>query len=741
MAKKRKKKPGGGPQAPNEQCESPDYSDAKQLEAMIRKNFAFTKERLRHMEPSHPNVTARTDFDSNRIKRRIKAAAAYASRVREQVQDICPDIPDLFSIEEEWAHINSLPVTSYDTQEGEMYLVLAAAIWMLDHIKQNGKIREAIDILPNGEDILEEVYIPNIYDSVHQYEVIASMVYAIEHRNDDCVLPGQTRARRRGKAEDKLARCFTDFFTTADTHRQDVPSRQRFEALLQMIRREDIEQAVSGFEAAIFDWTRRYFRCRAVYCEKEKELSERRDQFIESMEETMKGFMFGPSRKPQDFPFAKKEPPRLPEPMSAPKTGLDKFLPDSSRLMDFRDRIERFEEESHELDTEANKLAFVSRRLCTDPYAKVERDYGAEVADAISGFSVADPYAMCFALLYLLDSGSDLPWLYYPGTVVVECAGAMLPWYGPEYDELDDEHWAQYYDPEEYVKSRPEKNPPELADWYRLDYRNNTSDIDFQTRVNLAQIVYEATGGIMPRDLHRYDDKLKLLRHYGVTGKKTQIPLLYCMTLLGEGMFRSESRIIPYEPPEETDEESQAGDTDTERIDSGQSEQLAALKREIDRLKRAAYEAERESRELRKQHDALLQRTQREHQELSELREILFNRENELEAEFSEETSDIALPYTVRRTTVVFGGHDTWSKAIRPLLAGDIRFVDRGMRPDADLIRHAGVVWIQPNSLSHANYYKIINTIRTHRIPLHYFKFVSAEKCAAQLALEDQKLP
>ena len=41
--------------------------------------------------------------------------------------------------------------------------------------------------------------------------------------------------------------------------------------------------------------------------------------------------------------------------------------------------------------------------------------------------------------------------------------------------------------------------------------------------------------------------------------------------------------------------------------------------------------------------------------------------------------------------------------------------------------------------LDHSNYYKIINTIRTHGIPLHYFQFVSAEKCAAQLALEDQK--
>ena len=73
------------------------------------------------------------------------------------------------------------------------------------------------------------------------------------------------------------------------------------------------------------------------------------------------------------------------------------------------------------------------------------------------------------------------------------------------------------------------------------------------------------------------------------------------------------------------------------------------------------------------------------------------------------------------------------------MLTGDIRFVDRGMRPDADLIRHADMVWIQPNSLSHGDYYRIIRIIRTRNIPLHYFKFASAEKCALQLAAEDMK--
>jgi len=166
---------------------------------------------------------------------------------------------------------------------------------------------------------------------------------------------------------------------------------------------------------------------------------------------------------------------------------------------------------------------------------------------------------------------------------------------------------------------------------------------------------------------------------------------------------------------------------------------LDTLKKENDQLKRVAYETEREIRELRKKNETLIQKSQAERRELAELCEIVFLRENDTEAEPEEDLEQVTFPYEVQHTVVVFGGHDTWSKAIRPMLTGDIRFVDRGMRPDADLIRHAEMVWIQPNSLSHADYYKIIHVIRTWNTPLHYFQFASAEKCAMQLAREDRK--
>ena len=139
MAKKRKQK------SVPKVCDSfllpksMDYSDPRNLEAMIKKTFSASVDNLRRMEKEKPGMVAAMDMDTQRCKRRVQAAAAYAPRIREQVQNICPDVPDLFSIEEEWAYINSLPTTSYDQQEERQYLVLGAAIWMLDRIKESGR--------------------------------------------------------------------------------------------------------------------------------------------------------------------------------------------------------------------------------------------------------------------------------------------------------------------------------------------------------------------------------------------------------------------------------------------------------------------------------------------------------------------------------------------------------------------------------------------------------------------------
>ena len=96
----------------------------------------------------------------------------------------------------------------------------------------------------------------------------------------------------------------------------------------------------------------------------------------------------------------------------------------------------------------------------------------------------------------------------------------------------------------------------------------------------------------------------------------------------------------------------------------------------------------------------------------------------------------MTFPYTAQKRAVVFGGHSTWLKAIRPLLP-NVRFVEPSAQPNTGLIMNADVIWIQTNAMSHSDFYKIIDVVRKHKIEIRYFKYASAEKCAEQFALDD----
>jgi len=66
-----------------------------------------------------------------------------------------------------------------------------------------------------------------------------------------------------------------------------------------------------------------------------------------------------------------------------------------------------------------------------------------------------------------------------------------------------------------------------------------------------------------------------------------------------------------------------------------------------------------------------------------------------------------------------------------------VRFFDREAKPDINTIKSADVVWIQANAMSHTLYYSVINTARKENIPVRYFGYSSARKCAEQLVMDE----
>ncbi len=88
---------------------------------------------------------------------------------------------------------------------------------------------------------------------------------------------------------------------------------------------------------------------------------------------------------------------------------------------------------------------------------------------------------------------------------------------------------------------------------------------------------------------------------------------------------------------------------------------------------------------------------------------------------------------------VLFGKRRAYQKKVAIAPFDGIRFIDKNKGFDNAIIRHADIIWIQPNALSHSQYYTIIDAVRQLKKTVCYFTYASAVKCARQLCLADQE--
>jgi len=142
--------------------------------------------------------------------------------------------------------------------------------------------------------------------------------------------------------------------------------------------------------------------------------------------------------------------------------------------------------------------------------------------------------------------------------------------------------------------------------------------------------------------------------------------------------------------------------------------------------------------ELLPKYELLQQEEANTAQELTDLRDLVFHQQENMYLD-NEPDDQISFPYHTQNRIVVFGGHETWSREMRPKLP-DVRFVDRTMVPNADMIRRADVVWIQTNAISHGYYYKIIDEVRKYDVRVRYFSYASAQKCAEQIVADEKAM-
>lgn len=354
-------------------------------------------------------------------------------------------------------------------------------------------------------------------------------------------------------------------------------------------------------------------------------------------------------------------------------------------------------------------------------------------AELLFNFSVQDPYQICAAYLLLEKEGDALAALNMLTGAVLACADRHLPWglgvplsYARPFEDGTPDYTPRY----------PFTGPPENeADEDVLPFL----EADADQRLSEAQLFYLATDYALPQ---KHTASKRLTEWFVQQGlAETRARELAWAAMIASYLDdwrdqdfcdRDFSWDFPDdeetgEPEVETDPAQETPPADTARVEE--------LTRQIKELRQALHDTERTAKHLQSRLLETERQAKSDHDELTQLRDTLFHIRSDEGLEEAEETG-VELPFQVRRRILAFGGHDTWRKAIKPLLPG-VRFFDTDMLPDISALKIADAVWVQTNAMSHKFYYRIVDTARKNGIPVRYFGFASARKCAEQLAMDE----
>ena len=421
---------------------------------------------------------------------------------------------------------------------------------------------------------------------------------------------------------------------------------------------------------------------------------------------------------------------------------------------------ERFDKLIDETDVIYRKERAYSLQMAS--YGRISNgfeEYYNGLPDALKeAMGLPDVYGLCFAFLYLIETGNDLPWLYGAthGFMMQVCES--LPWGIRGYEEIGDPIW----DNEDYEWNDVPKTVS-IPDWNERKYADKESAYYFPR--SLAQVLYEETGCILPRDVTLYYPEYETIRDYGIRGKDAGIMMLMSAVLSAARRQTKASnfdsdyvRFLEHDPldPLYADEDDKADENEKVDEDSPEKDRddviaqpkdekdilIDQLKEDLKRAKAATHAAEAETRNTRKELASTKSIYEREHRELSDLREIVFSQQfanGSSEEEQPSTVSDETYPYETAKRTTVFGGHDTFLKAIKPMLP-KVRFIDSSyMTFSPELVRNSDIVWVQTNCISHPMFWNVVKYAKQYGVQLRYLGYASAEKCAGQIVEEDKR--
>ncbi len=683
-------------------------SDMKLLSEELDELFSF-RINIFSDTSRHRELTERNNWEYLVLKRRKQA---ILERMPEAEERFAEKYPELEPNRELMRYNAPLPDTTFRELNKTYYIELAAAIRILDYLKLHQVYEEASRFFPTSREEINAVYLPDLSDSVHSDDELRSMIYVIRNRN-----------RGTEGFDDKQPFC-----TQADTclnNRQqadELTDRKNYDGIMALIDKAYIKTIQHDFIEALWE----HFDGLLSLTQKAKrELIKKKKKLRSDVAELVAQLESIGGNKPSPLLIENRTDALqdiLPE-----RDPISELIPDLSKAAK---ELDKKTEETQAAEEEPESLYFFVMMIPGWVSGALPPDDSMDIYSGLSVPEIRDPYDTCLAFLSLLDENSDYPWLYSLSYNIVSFACQLLPWADSNYVDPDGSLGEVKID-YEFLKGLTEK----LPDWdedksnpllYAKSLPSPLRTVsEKRTNMSIAQLSFLSSGLIPPRTAASISYTKALLHESAFSAREQE--LLYAYFSLAYSVTHQG---FDFRAPDDDqiDEELSGEEKATEDRDT----EIKKLRSEIKRLKKLVNRTEHQRKALSSELSETKHRLEATNAELAELRSLI--RES-CEAEDSIPTT-INFPYSAKKRTIIIGGHESWVKAIKPLL-DNVRYIASSEQPNPGVILNAEIVWIQTNAMGHSSFYKIIDIIRKNDIKVCYFKYASAEKCAEQLALEE----
>lgn len=632
------------------------------------------------------------DFTPARYKKRRDTALHGIHRVKERLKGAGSEA----QIENSFAHSNVLIMRGgyNDTIDRMNATTLAAAIWILDQLTLRGKTEQIYPYLPDETE--PEIIAPSISHPMYDEQLIHAVMRLIRQRNTSKVLPSQKwgilQWDNEAPDQDSAAR----------------ENRNAYEQVIGLLDPEAIRDAVTRYENDVWTFYRLSFTAMHLVEDRMSALS---DELSGS--------------KSQTFPNVlapKQASPLLVKPEADfPSNILDFSSVRPHRMDALIQQIEALKDITFTDFSLVNDREKTTRRL--------KHIIPEELANEIIRFRVEDPFESAFALLYLLDTGSDIPWHYYGSLSVAYTMLDQLPY---------------------VIGESNTNNPLALSGLNTVLYEHNYSGYRWQDQTdasdepvqrglatNLSQLLFSYTGSLFPRVVPDISSLSTFLERFeDLTAREKELCALLLHSLSAGGL-RATS-LDEYRLLQEINQEDAPGDEQAaEETAEDAADSLAQLQKDNDllrqknaRLMSIIRENQALKNEQKKQIEQFTLTVKQQQKELNDLREKVFLSDQTQADEPDDKT--IQYPYCSSIKNLSFGGQAAWINEMKAKLPNMV-FISAETMPNTDLIRGADTIWIQTNSISHKHYYKIMSALKGVEKQIRYFVFPGVNKCAEQV--------